>query len=72
MRYVDFKDVIQAELRKNIDGLTWAQLRERLNLPYDRPCQTWVYKLEAEIGLVRERGVGRALVWKLRTKSKGG
>lgn len=65
MRYVDFRDVIRNELRRNPDGLTWAQLRERLDLPYKSPCSTWVYRMEQEIGLKRSRGSGRAFVWKL-------
>jgi len=65
MRYVDFRDAIQSELHRNPDGLTWAQLKEHLDLPYDRPCQTWVYQMEEEIGLTRARGTERAFVWKL-------
>ena len=66
MQYVDFRDVIKDELRRNPVGLTWAQLKENLELPYKRPCPTWVRRMEAEIGLTRARGTGRAFVWKLR------
>jgi hypothetical protein len=38
MQCVDFRDPIRDELRGNSAGLTWAQLQERLRLPYDRPC----------------------------------
>jgi len=72
MRYVDFRDVIQQELRQNPEGLTWPQLKECLDLPYDRPCQTWVYRMEEEIGLTRSRGTGRAFVWKLSRNSTRG
>jgi hypothetical protein len=65
MRYVDFRDAIEAELRRNADGLTWAQLKERLQLPYDRPCPTWIKRMEEEIGLSRARGAERAYVWTL-------
>jgi len=65
MRYVEFRDSIQHELRRNVAGLTWAQLRERLGLPYDRPCPVWTKQLEREIGLSRDRGSGRALIWKV-------
>jgi hypothetical protein len=63
MRYVDFRDRIEAELRRTSSGRTWRELRDRLDLPYERPCPTWVRKLEEEIGLVREKGAGRAFVW---------
>lgn len=67
MRYVDFRDSIEKNLKKHPSGLTWKQLKERGRLPYDSPCQTWVRQLERDIGLVRVRGSGRALVWKVPT-----
>jgi hypothetical protein len=67
MQYVNFRDVIREELRQNPSGLTWVELKERLGLPYDRPCQTWVMRMEKEIGLSREKGFGRAYVWKVRS-----
>jgi hypothetical protein len=48
--------------------LTWAQLRDRLKLPYDRPCPAWTARLEKEIGLMRGRdgnGGGRSFVWRV-------
>jgi hypothetical protein len=66
MRYVDFKNAIREELLQNPGGLTWVELRERLNLPYTRPCPTWVTRLEQEAGLVRAKGPGAAYVWKVR------
>lgn len=65
MSYDEFKNTIQAELRQTPAGLTWVQLRERLGLPYDRACPEWTKRLEAEIGLVRVRGEGRAYRWRL-------
>jgi len=65
MRYTDYRDRIQQELSHSASGLTWAELQAKLALPYDRPCPTWTKQLEQEIGLVRVKGAGRALVWKL-------
>lgn len=65
MRYVDFRDVIRDELRKNPNGLTWRDLKQRLDLPYERACPTWVIRLEEEIGLTRVKGPGRAFVWRI-------
>ena len=45
MRYLEFKEAIHRELRRRPEGLTWIELRQRLNLPYDRPCQTWTNRL---------------------------
>jgi hypothetical protein len=63
MRYAEFRDLIEEELRKSRDGLTWAELKERLRLPYSVACPEWMRRLEEEIGLVRSKGDGRAYVW---------
>jgi hypothetical protein len=65
MRYIEFRDAIEKELRRRHGGLTWLQLKTRLRLPYDRPCPSWVKSLEKEICLTRQRNGGRALVWTL-------
>jgi hypothetical protein len=63
MRYIEFRDVVETYLRRNRLGRTWAEIRDALDLPYERPCPTWVRRLENEIGLRRTKGDGRALVW---------
>jgi hypothetical protein len=65
MQYVEFRDRIQKELRRNHRGFTWTELRRRLGLPYERPCASWVERMEAEIGLSRTRRVGRVLIWRI-------
>ena len=65
MTYADFRDSIANELRRTPAGLTWAQLQDRLSLPYARPCPTWTKQLEHDIGLTRVKGESRALVWKV-------
>ncbi len=65
MRYTDFRDTIHRKLRRHRRGLTWRELRDQLNLPYDRPCPAWTKQLEQEIGLKRIKGEGRALVWQV-------
>jgi hypothetical protein len=67
MRFVEFQSLICEELLQHPKGFTWAELGERLDLPYDRPCSTWVKRLEEESGLTRARGSGRAYLWKLPT-----
>lgn len=66
MRYIEFKSAIRQHLQRNRKGATWLELREALALPYDRPCPEWTKMLEEEIGLVRRKGSGRALVWQLK------
>jgi hypothetical protein len=65
MTYVEFKEAIARELRKNPSGFTWNELKVRLKLPYDRPCPTWVNRMESDIGLTRVKGSGCAYVWTL-------
>jgi hypothetical protein len=70
MRYIDFRDRIQNVLINHPSGLTWKELKKQCDLPYDQPCQTWVYQLEQEIGLSRERGSHRAFLWKISPTEK--
>jgi hypothetical protein len=67
MTYHDFKATLQRHLQKHPAGATWQELRGTLKLPYERPCPEWTRRLEAEIGLTRRKGHGRALQWMLRT-----
>lgn len=70
MTYVDFRQAILSELRRNRSGLTWPQLRERLDLPYRSPCYEWLRRMEREDRLVRKPGDGRALVWKVESRRR--
>jgi len=65
MRYEEVKQLIRSELRKDPSGLTWAELKSRLRLPYKNLCPQWTIQLEDEIGLIRKRGDGRAYIWRL-------
>jgi hypothetical protein len=69
MRYLEFRNAIEEELLQNHAGLTWAELKERLNLPYNQPCPEWVRRMEEDAGLSRARGAGRAYVWRIRPGS---
>lgn len=70
MHYAEFKAAIQHHLKRKRQGATWVELRETLALPYERACPEWTRRLEEEIGLVRRKGEGRALVWKLQPSAK--
>lgn len=70
MTYIGFRDLIRTALRRKTRGLTWAQLQERLEFSYERPCPEWTRRMEREIGLSRTKGSGRALVWKLRRRTR--
>jgi hypothetical protein len=68
MKYDEFKELIHKALISNPDGLTWKELKSKYNLPYETPCQTWLYQMEEEIGLSRERENQRAYTWKISIK----
>ena len=67
MRYTEFRDSIIGELRRNPEGLTWRELKNRLDLTYRSPCPEWVRRMEKENGLTRKPGSGRAYVWRVDT-----
>lgn len=67
MRYTEFRDLIYNELLRHPAGLTWAELKQHLDLPYETPCPTWVGRLESEIGLSRMQRRGRAKIWQAET-----
>lgn len=65
MTYLEFKTRIQRHLKQHSDGATWRELRDALELPYERPCPEWTRRLEEEIGLLRRKGEGRGFNWSL-------
>jgi len=69
MYYTEFRDAIRDHLARHPAGRTWAQLRDELNLPYDRACPKGTKRLESEIALSREKSDGRAMVWKVAAAS---
>jgi hypothetical protein len=51
--------------------MTWAQLKQNLDLPYTTACPDWTRRLEKEIGLTRSPGSQRAYIWRVnRSKSR--
>jgi hypothetical protein len=65
VKYIQFRTLIQKVLLTHPAGYTWKELRDKLDLPYDQPCPTWVKQLEEDIGLFRVRETGRAYIWKI-------
>jgi len=66
MKYTEFRDSIRNELERNPAGRTWKEIKVSLDLPYQRPCPTWVAELEKNIGLDRSEKKGRELLWRLK------
>ena len=66
MSYEKFKQIIEEELKKSPDGLTWTQIRERRPELYQKfPANQWVKQMEKDIGLSRSKRAGKT-IWKLK------
>lgn len=63
--YEKFKTKIEAILKAEPEGLTWTEIKQRLNLPQRVPNNRWVRQMEEDIGLIRERIKGR-IHWRLK------
>jgi len=74
MSYAEFKAKISELLLIEPSGLSWTEIRERLQLPQKVPNNLWVRMLMTDTGLIREfnRKNGK-IVWRLPSiQSKGG
>jgi hypothetical protein len=71
VRYEEFRNLIRSHLRAHPKGATWPELKEELNLPQRTACYSWIYRMESEIGLRRERSVN-GMVWRLGKPRRGG
>lgn len=60
--YEDFKKSVKNILERHPSGLTWTQVRDKLNFPQKYPNNQWVRRLEKEIGLKRIK-IGGDLFW---------
>jgi uncharacterized protein YeaO (DUF488 family)/antitoxin component of MazEF toxin-antitoxin module len=60
--YEEFRDSIKNILERHSSGLTWTQIRDKLNLPQQYPNNQWVKRLEKEIGLARIK-IGNISYW---------
>ncbi len=62
--YENFRSRVRSELEKAAEGLTWTEIRMAAKLPQSFPNNQWVRRLEADIGLKRERE-GGAILWRI-------
>jgi len=70
MPYEDFRDKIRDALLTADNGMTWTEVRTATSLPQMFPNNKWVRRLEADIGLQRNREKQGIIRWSLQTKSK--
>lgn len=62
--YTEFRDKISKLLQYN-DGMTWTEIRSKLDFPQVVPNNKWVHQMEQDIGLLRIRDP-RGLIWRLK------
>lgn len=60
--YEDFKNSIKNILERHPSGLTWTQIRDKLNLPQKFPNNQWVGRLRKDIGLKKIK-MGENAYW---------
>jgi len=62
--YSEFRNSIKNILERYPDGLTWSQIRDKLNYHQIAPNNKWVRKLEKDILLKRIKR-GSTMIWRL-------
>lgn len=68
LTYEEFKNSIKNILERHPSGLTWSQIRDKLNYSQNFPNNKWVRKLEEDIGLNRIKR-GSNMLWSLENNS---
>lgn len=63
--YEDFRDEVEQILNSEPEGLSWTEIKERLQLSQRTPYHKWVKKMEKDIGLARRKKGGKT-IWKLK------
>ena len=63
--YEDFRDEIKQILDSEPNGLSWTEIKKRLQLSQRAPYYKWVRRMEKDIGLIREKKSGKT-VWRLK------
>jgi bifunctional DNA-binding transcriptional regulator/antitoxin component of YhaV-PrlF toxin-antitoxin module len=62
--YEEFRDKIKRLLQYS-DGMTWTEIRVKLNLEQVVPNNKWVHQMEKDIGLLRLKDP-RGLIWRVK------
>jgi len=71
MSYLEFRDKISALLSTEKEGLSWTEIRQKLQLPQKVPNNLWVSMMEKDIGLLRQLDIKTAkVVWRLEGAKK--
>ncbi len=64
LTYERFSGIVRDALRAK-SPMTWTEIRTTAKLPQAFPNNVWVHRMEADIGLVRERDTNGIIQWRL-------
>jgi DNA-directed RNA polymerase subunit RPC12/RpoP len=64
LTYEEFRDKIQETLR-NMNAITWTEIRTIARLPQAFPNNKWVHRLELDINLKRNKDSNGIIKWSL-------
>ena len=69
MTYNEFRDSIAEVLRSSPKGLSWTEIKEKLELPQKVPNNLWVRTMENDVGLLRalDQSSGKT-IWRLKSQ----
>jgi bifunctional DNA-binding transcriptional regulator/antitoxin component of YhaV-PrlF toxin-antitoxin module len=69
MTYKEFRDSIAGVLKSSPKGLSWTEIKEKLELPQKVPNNLWVRTMETDVGLLRalDQGSGKT-IWRLKSQ----
>ncbi|OGN87168.1 MAG: hypothetical protein A2158_00915 [Chloroflexi bacterium RBG_13_46_14] len=65
MSYQEFANTIKSVLDKEGNPMTWTEIRTKAHLPQKWPNNKWVYRMEDNIGLVREKDHNGIIRWRI-------
>lgn len=65
LSYEEFRDKIKQTLQYQDKGLTWSEIRAKLELDQVVPNNKWVSKMEKDIGLQRIKEKDNKIIWRI-------
>ncbi|MEW6070541.1 MAG: hypothetical protein AB1485_07990 [Candidatus Thermoplasmatota archaeon] len=67
MSYEEFSRRVEKQLKGNLKGLTWTEIKKREKFYQKVPNNKWVRQMEKDIGLVREEMAGK-IIWRVKKR----
>jgi hypothetical protein len=68
MSYEEFRDKIKEVLKSSKEPLTWTEIRTQAKLSQKWPNNQWVYRMDKDIKLIREKDKNGIIRWSIPVK----